>query len=295
MDARYNWWGHDSGPLDTSDDSASGGLYNPTGQGDRVTNYVNYMPWTTSDPGADEDSIADDLALIYGMDPFALDSGGRIPGGEEPLFQGMGWSSNPPETPSPPIIYASGDETVLSAWDIFDNDPSGAQILRVYDAELGKTAIQLDGNGIENGYRLRNTDGTWWNNTEHPVIQWRIKASEPFVVYVVIQTTEGLRYLQYTPGEGDVVDMGTGIEHKLGSTGSGWYTFARDLDLDLAAGQPDSAFEAVMGFLVRGTCLVDDVRTLAEIPVDHDTDGDGYADAVEISAGTDPMDPASHP
>jgi hypothetical protein len=42
------WWGHDSGPYDPSDDTGSGGLYNPAGQGDRVTDKVNYTPWGTS-------------------------------------------------------------------------------------------------------------------------------------------------------------------------------------------------------------------------------------------------------
>jgi hypothetical protein len=40
------WWGHASGPLDTSDDTGSGGLYNPLGEGDVVSNYVDYSPWS---------------------------------------------------------------------------------------------------------------------------------------------------------------------------------------------------------------------------------------------------------
>jgi hypothetical protein len=39
------WWGDASGPLDTSDDTGSGGLYNPLGLGNRVSNYVDYSPW----------------------------------------------------------------------------------------------------------------------------------------------------------------------------------------------------------------------------------------------------------
>ena len=39
------WWGDASGPLDSSDDTGSGGLYNPLGLGDIVSNYVDYSPW----------------------------------------------------------------------------------------------------------------------------------------------------------------------------------------------------------------------------------------------------------
>ena len=41
-----NDWGDPSGPLDSSDDRLSGGLYNPNGLGDRVGDRVNYYPWT---------------------------------------------------------------------------------------------------------------------------------------------------------------------------------------------------------------------------------------------------------
>lgn len=43
-------WGHVSGPLDPSDDRATGGLYNPEEQGDKVSDHVDYYPWTTIEP-----------------------------------------------------------------------------------------------------------------------------------------------------------------------------------------------------------------------------------------------------
>ncbi|MGC9308541.1 MAG: right-handed parallel beta-helix repeat-containing protein, partial [Thermoplasmatota archaeon] len=51
MDATYNWWGDATGPYDPSDDRATGGLYNPHGQGDRVTDYVDYMPYWAQPDG----------------------------------------------------------------------------------------------------------------------------------------------------------------------------------------------------------------------------------------------------
>jgi len=45
INAEQNWWGSGSGPLDPSDDRASGGLYNPSGGGDRVSDGVDYDPW----------------------------------------------------------------------------------------------------------------------------------------------------------------------------------------------------------------------------------------------------------
>jgi hypothetical protein len=45
VNAHNNWWGHATGPLDASDDTATGGLYNPGGLGVPVTNGVDYDPW----------------------------------------------------------------------------------------------------------------------------------------------------------------------------------------------------------------------------------------------------------
>ncbi len=45
IDASKGYWGDRSGPLDQLDDRAEGGLYNPGGRGDRVTDGIGYSPW----------------------------------------------------------------------------------------------------------------------------------------------------------------------------------------------------------------------------------------------------------
>ena len=46
VDAIDNWWGHPTGPQDTSPGPPS---YNPAGEGDRITDYVAYDPWWQAD------------------------------------------------------------------------------------------------------------------------------------------------------------------------------------------------------------------------------------------------------
>jgi fibronectin type 3 domain-containing protein len=48
--AGNNWWGHPSGPRDLSDDTVSGGLYNPDGLGSPVSDGVIYSPWAAVVP-----------------------------------------------------------------------------------------------------------------------------------------------------------------------------------------------------------------------------------------------------
>jgi predicted outer membrane repeat protein len=49
VDCRSNFWGNASGPLDDSDDRAAGGDFNPGGTGDRVTDKVNYRPFSATE------------------------------------------------------------------------------------------------------------------------------------------------------------------------------------------------------------------------------------------------------
>ncbi|MHC4061348.1 MAG: NosD domain-containing protein [Planctomycetota bacterium] len=68
VDAESNWWGEpdepnaSTGPLDDSDDRASGGLYNPGGLGEPVSDQVDYDPWLTV-PISDSD---DPVAYVHG-------------------------------------------------------------------------------------------------------------------------------------------------------------------------------------------------------------------------------------
>ncbi len=69
------------------------------------------------------------------------------------------------------IVYEDGEDATTSGWEVYDNDPSGAFITNVDDADRGSRVIEFTGSGTGNGYRLRNPDGSWWNNGAHKVIE----------------------------------------------------------------------------------------------------------------------------
>lgn len=56
IDAKNNYWGDPSGPHDPSDDRDNGGLYNPDGLGDMVSDHVKYEPWAISQTSGDTDN-----------------------------------------------------------------------------------------------------------------------------------------------------------------------------------------------------------------------------------------------
>ena len=89
--AQNNWWGHESGPYDPSDDAGDPThLYNPDGQGDQVDDYVDYAPWQGS-PVSQPFIRVDNTA-------FLSDQGGQIhvtvPGGK-PLSLAIPFDCNP--------------------------------------------------------------------------------------------------------------------------------------------------------------------------------------------------------
>ena len=63
--AENNFWGHSTGPLDISDDTSSGGLYNPDGLGNRTSDYVDYAPWLGIAEDSDNDNIPDYWELLH--------------------------------------------------------------------------------------------------------------------------------------------------------------------------------------------------------------------------------------
>lgn len=160
--------------------------------------------------------------------------------------------------------YEDAEDGNIAGWEIYDNDPTGATIANVDDADRGSKVIELIGSATTNGYLLCNADGNYWNDTKFKVIEWSMKYSETFTVYIAVQTKDGFRYLYYTPTTTDNLGDGMYIHHGLGTDAMDgtWQTFRRDLEYDLKDAQPDNEIQAILGFLIEGSGRVDDIRTI---------------------------------
>jgi YD repeat-containing protein len=221
------------------------------------------------DPDADNDGIRDGIEISQQTDPVDNTS-----------------------TPTA-IVYEDAEDGSISGWDIYDNDPAGAVIASVDDLDRNSSVIEFAGSATSNGYRLRNPDGSYWNDTNYKVLEWSMKYSESFSIYIAVQTKDGFRYLNYTPKTTGNLGDGTYIHHGLGTNvlDGTWQTFVRDLEYDLKDAQPANELQAVLGFLIRGSGRVDDIKTLKEIPVSQDSDDDGLTDTEEMTIqGTSPYD-----
>ena len=182
------------------------------------------------------------------------------------------------------ITYEDSEDTSTTGWEIYDNDPIGSVITNVPDEQRDSRVIEFTGNTTKNGYRLKNGDGTIWNNLNFKVLEWNIQYSENFIIYVAAQTTNGFRYLYYTTANEDKLGDGTYIHHGLGQSfkDGNWHTVIRDLEYDLKEAQPDNGLLSIDAFLIRGSGRVDDIIAHDSIPESQDSDQDGLSDQEEI-------------
>ena len=166
--------------------------------------------------------------------------------------------------PKDDIVYEDAEDTTVDGWHIYDNDPAGATITNVVDATKGRV-IELHGNGIANGYEIgRRTGDSKWNNRTHKAISWSMNYSENFSIYIAVETTDGVRYMNYERRDNNRGKSGNYIRFGLGaniSDGS-WHTIYRNLADDLHQFEPNNNIVAINAFLIRGSGKIDDIKTM---------------------------------
>lgn len=175
------------------------------------------------------------------------------------------------QTVLPPVssvVDATAEDGSIAAWQIFDETPAGASISVLTDELSGSQVYDLSGAGRSNGYRLGGLDTVdGWNNQSEFLLDWDMRVSESFEVYVRVDTANGWRYLVYSNSNSNslLASNGRNIGFGLGSAvlDGQWHSFSRDLAADLETGEPGNTLIAVHGLLVRGSLRLDNIRLSA--------------------------------
>jgi hypothetical protein len=167
------------------------------------------------------------------------------------------------------ITYENAEDGNTNGWSLYDNATGGGTITNVADATKGGRVIELFcPNGRADGFMLGNIEGrNRWDNRDHNVIQWSMNYSEPFVIYISVQTTNGHRYMRYSPSNNSEGRSGEYIRIGLGADADdgGWRTFTRDISVDIEEAEAGNQLIAIDAFLIRGSGRVDDIQTLESI------------------------------
>jgi len=162
------------------------------------------------------------------------------------------------------MVYEDGEDGTANGWSAYSTNSNIATITNVYDSEKNSKVISLNRNGGQSSFVL----GHWsnnhkWNNKKSKVIQWSMRYTHGFIIYVSLETTEGQRYMMYRPRDNykGTLNSGQYIYHGIGAgvNDGTWQTFTRDLEADLKELQPNNSIIAVNSFQISGEGLVDDI------------------------------------
>lgn len=151
-------------------------------------------------------------------------------------------------------------KNTVYGWYVYDNTPPGARITRTYDEDLQSHVIELRGAGTDNGYILDFEEPVV--EQEKFILQWSIKSSEDFVVYVHVATNSDPMFLCYTstdddpPGDQTYIMYGIGSHFKSGR----WHTATRNLQEDLQKSRPTLRIKSVLFIFVRGNVRIDEIE-----------------------------------
>ena len=158
-------------------------------------------------------------------------------------------------------IYEDAEDGTTLGWYVYDNSSNCAEVLNIDNDNT--RVIQLKGKGLSSGFVLRDMNGEFFNNLDARVIEWKSKFVGEFIIFISIKLDDdSIKYLEYSPTRYEKMDNVLFIKlHQWASDGK-WYTYKRDLRLDLQRYFPNRRIKAVLDFQVRGEGCLDDIRLI---------------------------------
>ncbi|MCF2860494.1 hypothetical protein L1286_23815, partial [Pseudoalteromonas sp. SMS1] len=150
-------------------------------------------------------------------------------------------------------------------WHVYDNTSAGATITDVSDSAYGKPAVQLQGNGKSNGYRVIDDVFSQRHDTQ-TTLQWDMQFSSDFDVYIRVNTSLGERYLTYKPADFQPFASSSKsyLHYPLSTHAKDgqWHTVQRDLQADINALESGNKLLEVLSFDVRGSGKIGSISML---------------------------------
>lgn len=166
-------------------------------------------------------------------------------------------------------IYENSEDGTIDRWTISDNDPAGAVVSNIYDENIQSRVIELNGSSYANQYMIGDmpTEDGAWDERDKFNLLWDIKNSNGFLIDVILETQNGIRYIRYSDNESDLGLDGDTINHGLGydSADGSWHSFNRNLELDLKEFESNNRLISVNGLMIRGDCRVDNIELINNI------------------------------
>jgi len=169
----------------------------------------------------------------------------------------------------PTCLYANSDDYdaesgTTDRWSVLDNEPGGAIINNWFDQTLNSNVIEFTGteDGTQNSYLFGTAKGSGgWQNQQNFVVSWKMLFHDSFALTFWVNTSNGIRSLQYSPSKIESSTPDTTIHVKLSAqkTIGKWITLERDVAKDLQRAEPTNRLLSMHGLVVRGSGRLDDI------------------------------------
>ena len=155
------------------------------------------------------------------------------------------------------IIYENSEDNRTDGWSIYRGEDF-ATIKNIYDKDIDSRVIFLNSKSQESGYLFEmERNSTAWRKKGVKTIEWSMKSSEDFTIFVSLQTIKGHRSLIYTSSN----QNGWGY-YGLGSksTDGRWHKYSKKIDKEFRIFEPNNRIIAIDRLFIRGKLMIDDIE-----------------------------------
>jgi len=162
------------------------------------------------------------------------------------------------------VVYENAENGSTSKWRVTDATPKNAKVKNINDKTLHSKVIQLKGKNYDNQYTIGGEaiSKHAWNEKEKRYFKFSLKNKQGFLLDLILETTNGVRYLRYVDDDSD-----TGLDENYIVLGLGydaadnrWHNYERDIVADLKKFDPNNEIIAVHGLAVRANCRIDNIE-----------------------------------
>jgi len=164
----------------------------------------------------------------------------------------------------PNQIYEDAEDGLSTRWSLYQGTNT-ATISNIFDSTLNSKIISLQGNSYAHQYIIGGDyigEANAWNDKKNHNIQWTIKNNDGFVISLIINTENGVRYINYFDINnlqtiaGDTLNYGIGDDASNGE----WHTYIRNIKADLLNLEPNNKLLSVEGLVVIGNMKIDNLE-----------------------------------
>jgi len=176
------------------------------------------------------------------------------------------------------IIYEDAEDLSISRW----SKSSEGNVSNILDITTASHVINFNSADLySNPYTLN------LNNQKNFNLSWDMKTTEGFIIDILVNTTQGERFLRYddtiTIGKDGVDTLLLGLGYT--PTNGQWNTIVRDLEKDLKTIEPSNQLLSIQSFIIRANAKIDNIELFSSPLKLYENAEDGLTERWSIYSG----------